>query len=115
MPDRCSTNRSSIKIAGGRVKKAILLVLWVSCFGRIMPAAADVKSPTTSASRPSSVIENAAEAKGLDQALERLHAPMRQSPPRSPQEELKRFHSRPGLAVDLIASEPVVRQPLCIN
>lgn len=68
-----------------------------------------------SATQPSAVTPTVRDAKGLDQALERLHAPMRQTPPLSPSEELAKFHPRPGLAVDLIASEPAVRQPLCIN
>ena len=67
------------------------------------------------ASQPAPLTDNVRDAKGLDQALERLHAPMRQTPALSPQEELKTFHPRPGLAVDLIASEPKIRQPLCIN
>ena len=54
-------------------------------------------------------------AKGLEQAMERLHAPMRDTPALAPREELKRFKTRPGMTVDLIASEPQVRQPLCIN
>lgn len=66
-------------------------------------------------SQPAAVTDNVRDARGLDQALERLHAPMRQTPPLSPQQELKSFHARPGLAVDLIASEPDIRQPLCIN
>jgi putative membrane-bound dehydrogenase-like protein len=67
------------------------------------------------ATQPASVSENVADARGLGQALDRLRAPMRQSPALSAVEELKKFHPQPGLAVDLIASEPEVRQPLCIN
>ena len=59
--------------------------------------------------------DGVSDARGLDQAIERLHAPMRQTPALSPQDELKRFKTRPGLAVDLVASEPQVRQPVCIN
>ncbi|HEY2587582.1 MAG TPA: PVC-type heme-binding CxxCH protein [Tepidisphaeraceae bacterium] len=73
---------------------------------------AEVQRP---ASQPAPLTDTVREAKGLDQALERLHAPMRQTPALSPKEELTRFHARPGLAVDLIASEPNIRQPLCIN
>ena len=69
------------------------------------------------ATQPASgpVAENIADARGLDQALERLHAPMRQTPALSPQEEHADFKPGPGLAVDLIASEPAIRQPLCVN
>jgi len=66
-------------------------------------------------SQPAAVSDIARDAKGLDQALERLHAPMRQTPALSPKAELGKFHPRAGLAVDLIASEPAIRQPLCIN
>jgi putative membrane-bound dehydrogenase-like protein len=75
--------------------------------------AADISArPQT---QPTPLTDTVRDAKGLDQALERLHAPMRQSPALSPREELTKFHPRPGLAVDLIASEPAVRQPVCIN
>lgn len=66
-------------------------------------------------SQPAVLTDSVRDARGLDQALERLHAPMRQTPALSPELELKSFHARPGLAVDLIASEPDIRQPLCIN
>lgn len=72
------------------------------------------EAPTPS-SRPAPLTDNLRDAKGLDQALERLHAPMRQTPALSPLQEKEQFHPRPGLAVDLIASEPAIRQPLCIN
>ncbi len=61
---------------------------------------------------PAPVGENVAEAKGLDAALKKLHAPLRETEPLPPAEQLKRFEPRAGLAVDLIASEPAVRQPL---
>jgi putative heme-binding domain-containing protein len=54
-------------------------------------------------------------AKGLDSALASLHAPTRDTKPLPPSETLKHFKLRPGYAVDLIAAEPVVRQPLNIN
>jgi len=54
-------------------------------------------------------------AKGLDSALAALHAPTRNTKPLSPAESLARFHPRAGYAVDLIAAEPVVRQPLNIK
>lgn len=70
---------------------------------------------TQPATDPRDLGENVADAKGLDQALVRLHAPVRNSAALSPREEQTNFHPRAGLAVDLIASEPAVRQPLCIN
>jgi putative heme-binding domain-containing protein len=73
------------------------------------------ESPATQPASSRPVADNIADARGLDQALERLHAPMRQTPALSAAEEHERFEPRAGLAVDLIASEPVVRQPLCIN
>ena len=54
-------------------------------------------------------------AKGLDSALNSLHAATRDTKALSPQESLKHFKVRPGYAVDLIASEPAVRQPLNIS
>lgn len=53
-------------------------------------------------------------AEGLDEALRNLKAKMETTPVLSPAEALKRFKAREGLAVDLVASEPVVRQPLYI-
>jgi putative membrane-bound dehydrogenase-like protein len=66
------------------------------------------------ATRPT-VTENVTDAKGLDYALDKLKAPMRETDPLPPGEALKRFKLQPGLAVDLIAAEPDIRQPLCIN
>jgi putative heme-binding domain-containing protein len=51
-------------------------------------------------------------AAGLDSALATLKAPTRDAKPLSAAESLKLFRPRPGYAVDLIASEPAVRQPL---
>ena len=67
------------------------------------------------ATQPDHLRDNVMGAKGLDQALERLHAAMRETPALSPQEAQKHFKPRSGLAVDLIASEPQIRQPVCIN
>ncbi|HEX8912398.1 MAG TPA: PVC-type heme-binding CxxCH protein, partial [Humisphaera sp.] len=69
---------------------------------------------TAPATRPA-VTDVVSDAKGLDYALEKLKAPMRETDPLPPAEALKHFKARPGLAVDLIAAEPTVRQPLCIN
>jgi len=54
-------------------------------------------------------------AKGLDSALNSLHAEARGTKPLSPEEELKHFKLRPGYTIDLISAEPAVRQPLNIN
>lgn len=75
-------------------------------------ASAARATPTTQQAAVNAVTRD---AKGLDQALERLHAPMRQTAALSPTEEWADFRPKPGLAVDLIASEPAIRQPLCIN
>ncbi|MDB5319331.1 MAG: Cytochrome c, partial [Phycisphaerales bacterium] len=61
------------------------------------------------------VPEAARSAKGLDSALNSLHAPTRDTKALSAGESLKHFKLRPGYAVDLIADEPVVRQPININ
>ncbi len=53
-------------------------------------------------------------AEGLDDALRNLKAKMETTPVLSAKEARKKFKPRPGLAVDLIASEPVVKQPLYI-
>jgi putative heme-binding domain-containing protein len=61
------------------------------------------------------VSESAKGAKGLESALAGLRAPTRDTPPLSPQESLNRLRIRPGYVVELIATEPVVRQPLNIS
>src|SRR5258708_11024803 len=53
--------------------------------------------------------------KGLDDALRNLHAPLAGGNPLSPAESLKKLHTQDDLAIDLIASEPAVRQPLNIS
>jgi putative membrane-bound dehydrogenase-like protein len=57
----------------------------------------------------------AAGAKGFDSALSTLRAPTRNTKPLKADEAIKQFQTREGLAVDLIAAEPVVRQPLNIQ
>ncbi|HSU67955.1 MAG TPA: PVC-type heme-binding CxxCH protein [Tepidisphaeraceae bacterium] len=84
----------------------------ILCFALIAPTGLAAQGTPTTAPAPTS---NVADARGLDQALERLHAPMRKTPALSPKEEQEKFQPRAGLSVDLIASEPAVRQPLCIN
>lgn len=61
------------------------------------------------------VPDAARNAKGLDSALNSLRAPTRDTKPLPPEEALKHFKLRPGYAIDLIASEPAVRQPVNIN
>jgi putative membrane-bound dehydrogenase-like protein len=87
----------------------VAAIIWTSII------VAGGEGATHSQTQPAALTDSVRNATGLDQALERLHAPMRQSPALSPREELTKFHPRPGLAVDLIASEPAIRQPLCIN
>ena len=47
--------------------------------------------------------------------MRNLHAPLRETDPLSPAEALKRFKLPDDLAVDLIAAEPDVRQPLYLT
>ena len=54
-------------------------------------------------------------ARGLDKALQILHAPLSGGTALSPAESLKTMKAAAGLAVDLIAAEPTVRQPLSIS
>lgn len=56
--------------------------------------------------------DNVAGAKGLDAVLQKRHAKLEETPALSPADEQKAFHLREGFAIDLIASEPTVRQPL---
>jgi putative heme-binding domain-containing protein len=51
-------------------------------------------------------------AKGLDAALRNLHAQRALSAPLPPRQALQRLKAAPGFAVDLVLSEPEVRQPL---
>jgi putative heme-binding domain-containing protein len=55
------------------------------------------------------------DADGLEEALRNLKAQMVTTPPLSPAEALKRFTVPAGLQMDLIAAEPVVRQPLYLS
>src|SRR5438067_10576571 len=54
-------------------------------------------------------------AKGIDSVVETLHAPTRNTNALSPQDEQKQFKLADGLAIDLIAPEPDIRQPLNIS
>ena len=79
----------------------------------LLPAAAAAAMWAAAPPPPKSEIPDFIKgADGLDDALRRLKAVMVKTPPLAPKEAQKRFRTRPGLAVDLIASEPVVKQPL---
>ncbi|HEV8293583.1 MAG TPA: PVC-type heme-binding CxxCH protein, partial [Tepidisphaeraceae bacterium] len=54
-------------------------------------------------------------AKGIDSVVETLHAPARNTNALSAQDEQKQFKLADGLAIDLVASEPDIRQPLNIS
>lgn len=54
-------------------------------------------------------------ADGLDDALRTLKATMVKAPPLPPRDALAAMRPRSGLAVDLIAHEPTVRQPLYLT
>jgi putative heme-binding domain-containing protein len=64
------------------------------------------------AQKPGEIGDNVKGAKGLDAALKNLHAPRALSEPLPPREAAKRLNVQPGLAVDLVLSEPTVRQPV---
>jgi putative membrane-bound dehydrogenase-like protein len=57
----------------------------------------------------------AAGAKGLDDALRNLHAPLAGGKPLPAAESLRHLTVPADLAVDLVAAEPTVRQPLYIT
>jgi putative membrane-bound dehydrogenase-like protein len=61
------------------------------------------------------ITESVKGAEGLEEALRNLKASMVTTPVLSPGEALRRFKLRNGLRVDLIASEPVVKQPLYLS
>ncbi len=72
-------------------------------------------APPALRSRPGEIADTVKGAEGLDEALRNLRAQMVTTPSLSPAEALKRFKAPPGLAVDLVAAEPVVRQPLYLS
>ena len=72
------------------------------------------RAPATRDSAPP-LPEAVSEAKGLDEALTRLHAPTRDSQPLPPRDAMAKFSLPPDLAVDLVAAEPEVRQPVNIT
>ena len=66
-------------------------------------------------SKDDKVPEQVKSAAGLDAALKNLRATLHKTEPLSGAEALKRFELRPGFAVDFVAGEPEIRQPLNIN
>ncbi len=71
--------------------------------------------PLHSADPPMTGAAEAGKTKGLDDALRNLHAPLAGGDPLPAAESLKKLKVQDGLAIDLVASEPVVRQPLHID
>src|SRR5207237_929341 len=65
--------------------------------------------------RKTPVPESALSARGLEEALRNLHAPLAGTPSLSPALSMKKMSLPKDLAVDLVASEPVVRQPLYVT
>jgi putative membrane-bound dehydrogenase-like protein len=59
--------------------------------------------------------DNIKDAKGLDDALRTLRAKMAPTPALAPAESLKTFKVPADLAVDLVASEPAVKQPVYVS
>jgi putative heme-binding domain-containing protein len=67
---------------------------------------------TAGGEKPGEIGDNQKGAKGLEAALKNLHAPRVLSDPLPPNEAIKRLTVPPGFAVDLVLSEPKVRQPV---
>ena len=68
-----------------RVTRLTTLIVTALATGSSM-ASDPATQPTTA---PSALVGNVLDAKGLDEALERLHAPMRETSALSPADELK--------------------------
>jgi putative heme-binding domain-containing protein len=64
--------------------------------------------PATGAAAPG-------QTKGLEDAMRNLHAPLSGGDPLSPAESLKKIKVQDDLVVELVASEPAVKQPLNID
>jgi putative membrane-bound dehydrogenase-like protein len=97
-PHRCSRPPEFIVIV---VRRALLVIL--GCVFAI------------GAEPPDTGPAEAGKTKGLDDALRNLHAPLAGGKALSPEESHKKLKVQDGLAVDLIAHEPTVRQPLHIS
>jgi putative heme-binding domain-containing protein len=61
------------------------------------------------------LVEGQEGAKGLEDALRNLKAQMAPGDPLPPSEALKKFKVADGLAVDLVACEPAVKQPVYVT
>jgi putative heme-binding domain-containing protein len=61
------------------------------------------------------IVDAVAGAKGLDEALRNLRAHLAPTPALSPAKALSRFKFPDDIALDLVACEPVVRQPLYLT
>ena len=100
-----------------------LLLVWAGWIAAIALCAAAADAPADRAPATAPTTRGAAEwlsdavmeAKGLDEALSRLHAPTRDSKPLPPDETLAQLALPPDLAADLVAAEPDVRQPVNIT
>jgi putative heme-binding domain-containing protein len=71
--------------------------------------------PLRSADPPATGAAEPGKTKGLDEALRNLHAPLAGGDPLPAAESLKKLKVQDGLVVELVASEPAVRQPLHID
>jgi glucose/arabinose dehydrogenase len=65
--------------------------------------------------RKGDITDAVKDAEGLEEALRNLRAIMVTTPPLSPAQALQHFKAPAGLQVDLIASEPKVKQPLYLS
>ncbi len=65
--------------------------------------------------RRGEITESVKGAEGLDEALRNLRAIMVITPPLSPTEALRHFKVPASMQMDLIAAEPVVKQPLYLS
>src|SRR3954454_1777615 len=83
----------------GAAGSAVLLAMVFTSSGVAAPAGEPIR-------------DNVTGARGLDAVLRNAHAKMRASDPLPAAESAAKFKLPPDLAVDLIASEPDVRQPL---
>jgi putative membrane-bound dehydrogenase-like protein len=86
------------------VSRSLFLSLAIIALGLAVGAADDAKQ-----------VGPAAGAKGLDEALRNLHAPLAGGKPLPAAESRRRLQVPADLAVDLVAAEPVVRQPLYLT
>jgi putative heme-binding domain-containing protein len=88
------------------IRRQILIPTFLIAFAALAVWAAE--PPRTGPAEPG-------QTKGLEDALRNLHAPLAGGDPLPPEESLKKLKVQDGLAIDLIAHEPTVRQPLNIH